>query len=104
MLSKNQVVVLGESFFIFYLSLTVCGKKRPPSYFAVAAWTSNFCCSFYYALDITSQKIKWLHDGGENIWLTKIEKLPLLYLVLDVQTSNFYYSFYNALGLKITKR
>ena len=38
-------------------------KKRPPSYFAVAAWTSNFILYFYNALDMSSPKL-------ELIWLS----------------------------------
>ena len=33
-------------------------KRRPPSYFAVATWTSNCILYFYHALDVSGQKIE----------------------------------------------
>ena len=38
-----------------------------------------------------------------KIWPTKIDKRPLLYLILAVQSSNFYHGFYNALDISSPK-
>ena len=35
----------------------------------------------------------------KNVWLTKIEKRPILYLILAVQASNFYHGCYNAMSI-----
>ena len=63
MQSKIQVVTLGINIFE-KLEQTVQSnhsadrvrKKRPPAYFAIAAWTSNFILYFYNALDVSSPK------------------------------------------------
>ena len=65
MQSKNQVVMLEVSTFEkpeqtveSNDSADQVRKKRLPSYFAVAAWTSNFILNFYNALDVSSPKMK----------------------------------------------
>ena len=65
MQSKNQVVILGISIFEkpkqtveSNRSADRVRKKRPPSYFAIAAWTSNFIVYFYNALDVFSLKME----------------------------------------------
>ena len=35
-------------------------KKRPTSYFAVAAWTSSFSFNFYNALDVSSLQMQFI--------------------------------------------
>ena len=57
MQSKNQVVILGISIFEkpeqtiqSNRSADRVRKKRPPSYFAVAALTSNLALYFYHAV------------------------------------------------------
>ena len=100
MQAKNQVVLLGRSCCFFKLEQTVesnysanrVRKKGPPSYFAVAALTSNFIPYFYNALDVFSTKMKSL-CSIINIFLksaktevkfvrpTKLEKRLILYLI-----------------------
>ena len=65
MQSKNQVVILGISIFEKWNRPVESNRladrvrnKRPPSCFAVAAWTSNFILHFYNALDMSSQKME----------------------------------------------
>ena len=67
MQSKNQVVILGISIFEkpkqtveSNRSADRVRKKRPPSYFAIAAWTSNFIVYFYNALDVFSLKMEFI--------------------------------------------
>ena len=64
MQSKNEVVILGESVFknrkrsLSQILADRVRKKRLPSYFAVAAWTSNFILHFYNALGVSSPKME----------------------------------------------
>ena len=65
MQSKNQVVILGISIFEkseqtveSNCSADRVRKKRLLSYFAVAAWTSNFILYFCNALDVFSPKME----------------------------------------------
>ena len=62
--SKNQVVILGISIFEKWNRTVESNrladrvrKKRPPSYLAVAAKTSSFIL-YFYALDMSSQKME----------------------------------------------
>ena len=60
----SEVIAMElSSMSVTWLHITMCSrKKRPPSYFAVAAWTSSFILYFYNALDMSCPKM-------ELIWL-----------------------------------
>ena len=60
----SEVITMDlSSMSVTWVHIVMCSrKKRPPSYFAVAAWTSSFILYFYNALDVSSPK-------RELIWL-----------------------------------
>ena len=97
MQSKNQVVILGISVFEkpeqtvqSNRSADRVRKKRPPSYFAVATWTSNFILYFYNALDVSCPEMELVEvsifyksekTSGQTVWPRKIKKVALFYLI-----------------------
>ena len=100
MQSKNQVVILGIGIFEKTLktaesnhSADQARKKRPPSYFAIAAWTSNFILYFHNALDMSSPKMELIlvevsifykleKMSGQTVRPMKITTVALFYLIM----------------------
>ena len=102
---KNQVVILGISIFEnpkqtveSNRSADRVKKKRPPSYFAapsyfaVAAWTSNFIlylqCSGHVqsknGVDLVEVSIFYKSEktNGQTVWPIKIKTIVLFYLIM----------------------
>ena len=88
-------------------------EKKPPSYLAVDAGTSNFI--FHLQCSGCVQPKKWSSFGrgkyfyksektsGQTVRSMKIKKVALLYLVVLPSLQTFFCSFYNAVGISFQK-
>ena len=87
MQSKNKVVILGISIFEKSKKTIESDRladrvriKRLPSYFAVAAWTSNFILYFYNALDVDHVEVSIFYKlekmSSQTVQPKKINFVP----------------------------